>query len=119
VAILRGLPRQQRRSLVPMPEAATRFLNEQPAGEGSLYGRLAQIVTRASGDPLDAAALRRQPLPPHLQLRVRVVDTAGRTLRCSRDLRALREAPPRDTGPETVDEIERHGLRSWDFGDAR
>jgi ATP-dependent helicase HrpA len=117
VAILRGLPRLQRRALVPIPEAAARFLGERPAGEGSLYARLAQFVTRASGDPVDMAALRRQSLPPHLQLQVRVIDTAGRALRCSRDLRAVREAPLRDAGPETADEIERHGLRSWDFGE--
>jgi ATP-dependent helicase HrpA len=117
VAILRGLPRQQRRALVPIPDAATRFLAERATGEGSLYGLLAQFVTRASGDPVEAAALRRQPLPPHLQLRVRVVDAAGQTLRCSRDLRAVREAPPRDAGPQAADAFERQGLRAWDFGE--
>jgi ATP-dependent helicase HrpA len=122
VALLRGLPKDVRRRLVPIPDAADRLLAELPPfGEGSLLEAVATSATREAGTVVDEAGLEAVPLPPWLRFNLRVVDADGRVLREGRNLQALREEFRISAGAATFNEPahdwERSGLRSWDFGD--
>ncbi len=123
VHLLRGLPKDVRREIVPIPEAAGRFLaGVGTFGEGSLFARLATFVTREAGqvvEPADVAAIA---LPPWLSFNVRVLDPAsGKVLHESRDLDTLHDELRAQVGATpfggTAHEWERAGVRSWDFGD--
>jgi ATP-dependent helicase HrpA len=122
VALLRGLPKELRRELVPIPDAAARLLQAlAPLGQGGLFERLAELVTAEAGTRVEADLLSRIALPPWLRMNVRVHDERGHELRRGRDLEALRQElrvqasaaarPPQGHG------WERDGVRRWDFGD--
>ena len=58
VAVLRGLPKDLRRELVPIPDAAARLRDALvPFGEGALFERLAELVTSAVGTKVEARQL--------------------------------------------------------------
>jgi len=122
IAVLRGLPKELRRELVPIPDAATRLRQAlEPFGAGSLFERLAELVTAETGTRVDAAQLAAVPLPPWLRINLRVIDDRGHELRRGRDLDALRHElrvqAERATRPETSHGWEREGVRRWDFGE--
>lgn len=122
VALLRGLPKDLRRELVPIPDAADRFLASLgDSREGSLFERLARFVTQEAGHATDPAVLAAVSLPDALKLNLRVLDEGGRVIRSGRDLESLRH----DLKAATITagslrpghEWEREGVRHWDFGD--
>jgi ATP-dependent helicase HrpA len=122
VALLRGLPKELRRQLVPIPEAATRLRAAlEPLGQGSLFERLAVLVTAEAGRRVAASELAAVPLPPWLRMNLRVIDQRGHEMRRGRDLDALRhELRTRATTaarPDAAHGWERAGVRRWDFGD--
>jgi ATP-dependent helicase HrpA len=119
IAILRGLPKELRRSLVPIPDAADRFLvdADEPA-DSALAIRLAAFVTAASGTPVSPQTIDAVALPPWLRMNIQVVDAGGRVLRSGRDLTELRRALPAPamTAVGSGDPWQRSGVRRWDFG---
>jgi ATP-dependent helicase HrpA len=119
VAVLRSAPKELRRALVPIPDTADRFIAAVTFGEGSLYARLAEFVTRTAGIAVDAAVLARGPRPPWLELRVVVLEHDGSVWGEGRDLGRLR-ADPRllsRQAPAPPSGWQRDGIRRWDFGD--
>ena len=121
IALLRGLPKDLRRALVPIPDAADRFLASMAPDEGSLCGQLAAFVTREAGHPIDADQLEGIVLPAWMRIGLRVLDADGRELARGRDLDELRRrlrvaghAVPTTAGGHAW---EREGVRRWDFGE--
>ncbi|HWJ06983.1 MAG TPA: ATP-dependent RNA helicase HrpA, partial [Steroidobacteraceae bacterium] len=122
IQLLRGLPKDVRRELVPIPDAADRFLaGLEGFGVGSLNERIAAFATQAAGTVVTEADVAAIALPPWLRFNLRVLDAQGRVLHASRDLDVLHDqfraelgATPLGAG---VNEWERAGVRSWDFGD--
>ena len=122
VLLLRGLPKDIRREIVPIPDTADRFMAGLGTfGEGSLFESLAAFVTQAAGKHVEPGQVAAAVLPPWLQFNVRVVDHGGHALRSSRDLAALREEFRAHVGSsifaQAKPDWERTGLRAWDFGD--
>ena len=122
VAVLRGLPKDLRRELVPIPDAAARLrLALAPVGNGSLFERLAELVTTEAGTRVEPAQLASIALAPWLRMNLRVLDADGREIRRGRDLEALRHElrvrAARAARPDGAHGWERDGVRRWDFGD--
>ncbi len=124
IAIIRGLPKPQRRHLVPAPAVAERTL--QALGEmrpQPFYEALSAALRLGTGQQIAANELAAVPLPPYLRLNLALIDAEGRVLITSRDAgdlrrttRAAGEAPGQrhvsDSSP-----YEREDVRSWDFGE--
>ena len=122
VALLRGLPKDLRRELVPIPDAAARLRGAlDPFGSGGLYERLAALVTAEAGAKLEAAQLAAIVLPPWLRMNLRVIDAHGQEIRRGRDLESLRAElrvrAVQAARPDASHGWERDGLKRWDFGD--
>ncbi len=122
VALLRGLPKELRRELVPIPDAADRFLGSlQGARDDGLFSRLAAFVTERAGRATDATAFSAIVLPAALRLNFRVVDASGHEIRRSRDLDALQRELRSSSAGATVaapgSAWNRDKLRRWDFGE--
>ena len=122
VALLRGLPKDLRRELVPIPDAAARFratLGDRPGG--NLFDQLARFITAETGKATEAETLRAVDLPPALRLNLRVLDNGGHELRRGRNLEVLRRdlrTSARDVaGVDPGGAWVRDGVRRWDFGD--
>ncbi len=122
-AMLRGLPKTLRRGVVPIPDAAQRFLATLEAEpSGSLAEALATFVTRETGTAVDAGLLREMELPRHLSFNLRIRDADGGVLRTGRDLAELRRSlkvagRAAAAAAGRGRQWQRSGVRSWDFGE--
>lgn len=92
--LLKALPKEQRRALIPLAETARRILGEleligarepRPA----LAPALAEVLTQKLGVRIDPRVWTENTLPEHLRVRVEVVDQRGAVLGASRDLSEL------------------------------
>jgi ATP-dependent helicase HrpA len=79
-----------------------------------------KFVQRRIGEPIPEDAWDAKALPAHLRMNYRIVDEAGRELAVGRDLLELKaklgQAAQLTFGVAGPD-IERAGVRAWDFGD--
>ena len=119
-AVLRELPKSQRKLLVPVPEHARQALEELTAGgERSLpgfYAGLAQWVSRRTGTPVSATELAALPLSDHLRMNIRMVDESDKVIAEGRDITALRRQMRTRAAPgpfPAADTLH----RQWDFGE--
>jgi ATP-dependent helicase HrpA len=117
--LIRSLPKQLRRNLVPAPETARTVLARLGPAHGHLLDALAVELGRLGGMAIPRDALDLSRLPAHLTITFRVVDGSGRVLATGKDLGALRQQlRPRTQAAltEAARGITRSGLRSWDLG---
>lgn len=90
-ALIRSLPKAQRRNYVPAPDFARAFAEAWPKPSGdSLRGELARFLEKVTGVGIAALDFDESALTAHLRLRLRVLDENGSELACSRDLVELR-----------------------------
>ncbi|HYP68648.1 MAG TPA: ATP-dependent RNA helicase HrpA, partial [Thiobacillaceae bacterium] len=121
-ALIKGLPKDKRRQLIPIVDHVTAFLTEARPGEQKLTQALSAYVQRrfklvVKGEEWGAE------LPAHLLMNLRVVDDAGQELAVGRDLAQLR-LQLGDTARLTYGRsqdggsgFERQHITLWDFGD--
>ncbi|MGH8180088.1 MAG: ATP-dependent RNA helicase HrpA [Steroidobacteraceae bacterium] len=140
IAVLRELPKAQRKLLVPVPEHARRALEDltartsrvgngattgaavsDPAAHAVLPGFHAGLAAWISGrigavvTPADLAAL---PLPDWLRVNIRIVDAQDEVLAEGRDLAALkRKVLGAAVSVRKVAAEEATPHRQWDFGE--
>lgn len=121
VALIKSLPKEVRRGLVPVPDSARRALGELLFGEGCLQTTLAQALTRIVGTTISPDAFRLSRVPGHLIMRIRVVDSTGRAIAVGRDLATVRKQLWGDSKLTSgiIDDarFHRQGITAWDFGD--
>jgi ATP-dependent helicase HrpA len=124
--LVKALPKNLRRHLIPPAQHVTAFLTEIDGRETSneeretLTGALARYVQRAAGESVSADVWDGADLPAHLRMNFRVVDEAGRELAAGRDLAALKAQlgqAAQLTFATTDTGIEKSGIRTWDFGE--
>jgi len=121
ILLLKSLPKDKRRPLIPLPDAVTAFLSVAKPGEQTLADALAAFIRKKT-----SADIRHEDwtseLPLHLQMNLRVEDDSGQELASSRDLVALRQqlgGAASITYGSQSDEggFEQTGLTGWTFGD--
>ncbi|MFT4035419.1 MAG: ATP-dependent RNA helicase HrpA, partial [Patulibacter sp.] len=114
--LLRTLPKEQRRALVPVPELAQQIVRAVKPRSGPIGEVVAAEVLRVRGVRVDPALLDVRRLPGHLQMRFRVEAPDGVTLADDHDLGAVRRAlAPRLQArlTERAQVVQRSGLREW------
>ncbi|HEV3363487.1 MAG TPA: ATP-dependent RNA helicase HrpA, partial [Acidimicrobiia bacterium] len=115
-ALIRSLPKEVRRSFVPVPDYARDALQRITPESGPLLDTLARELGRLTGDPVPPGSWDWERVPPHLRMRFLVEDEAGRALAAGRDLRVLQEqlAERAEAGlAVAASTFERDGLRTW------
>ncbi len=76
-ALIRGLPKTLRRNYVPAPDFARAFHEAHPEATAEAFtDALARFLGRVTGSTLGAEAFAQAALEPHLQVNVRLLDTA-------------------------------------------
>ena len=119
--LLKSLPKNLRRQLVPIPDTVTWCLEHMQRSRQALTQSLARCLKARSGLRIPADAWRRDDLPAHLQMNYRLLDAQGKQLETSRDLAALQQSYSEyaseafSTAPEW--QIQRDNISCWDFGD--
>ncbi len=134
--MLKALPKEQRRSLIPLAETAQKLVRDLAllaarAKQPTLAAALAELLSPRLGVRIDPALWSVQDLPDHLRVRVEVVDNQDRVLGASRDLTEIQaqlQTRSRDVSKQaaTVDNAAWRAARAkwegeaateWKFGD--
>jgi len=118
-ALIRSLPKELRRLLVPAPDTAKKVLEQIRFGEGDMLESVAAILSRIAGQVVPPHAFQEDKLPAILRMNVRVLDAEGQLLSQSRDIEELR----RELGAEAARSVSalddpqwtRDGLVTWDL----
>jgi ATP-dependent helicase HrpA len=118
--LVKALPKTIRRVCVPVPDFVTLFLERTPARQRPVSVALAEFISKQTSLAVAVSDWDGDKLPEHMAMNFRVVDDAGRELATGRDWTALKnqlgQAAQLTFRSATLD-IEREGLKQWDFGD--
>jgi ATP-dependent helicase HrpA len=121
IALVKGLPKDKRKKLVPVPNYVDQALAELTPDNSDLLLALSRILSRLGGVKLDAADWAPEKLDDYYRMNVRVVDADGRLLQQSRDLAGLIAQFRSDTRQSVSAGREsspaKEGLTRWDFGE--
>ena len=118
-ALIRSLPKELRKRLVPVPDVVATVLERMTPRSGPLLQALAAEIEAQRGVriPLDAWDLSR--LPSYLKMTFSVEDEQGKVIAAGQDLDALREQVRptlRAALAAATRKLERTGQTSWTFG---
>jgi ATP-dependent helicase HrpA len=117
--LLRSLPKQLRRGLVPIPDRVREVLPHIDPTE-PLLPALQRELRRATAVTVPPDAWQPAQVPAHLRATFRVLDDRQQPLASGKDLAALRAqvAPQsRASLARAASELERTGLTGWTIGD--
>ena len=117
--LIKALPKAFRRVCVPVPEFVTQFLEQIKVGEGAIKEVLAAHIQSVTTLKI-AVEDWTEDTPAHLLMNISVVDDAGRELAMGRDWNVLKKqlgSAAQLTFRSTSPDIEKTGLKQWDFGD--
>ena len=119
--LIRTLPKELRRPLLPVGETTAAFLEEARPEDGALLDMLSERLGKVAGQVIPVSAWAWDDLPAHLRITFRAVDETGRAIATSDDLGVLQRrlgARTRAVVAGTAGAgLERSGLRSWTLGD--
>ncbi|MCL2744067.1 MAG: ATP-dependent RNA helicase HrpA [Planctomycetaceae bacterium] len=119
IALLKSLPKDLRRQIVPVPDTARVMVKEINFGQGKIEEQVARQVSKLIGRLVTPADFNGEKIPRELQMNVRVLGEDGKTVGEGRNLDTLRK----DFGVKTTETVSikhaqwnRSGLTDWDFG---
>ncbi len=102
--MIRSLPKQLRRNFVPAPDVARKLAGELMQGPRDVpfSQSVCTLMSQYAGEPVRPTDFEWDKLPEYLQMRIQVVDDAGKTVEAGRDLNQLQsrlaaESPVMDT----------------------
>ena len=88
-ALIKSLPKQYRRALVPVPETVKRLLPQLSVGDYPLTQALAEAITQTHGQKIPADAWQPDKLEDYYRINYQLLDDKGRIVEESRDLALL------------------------------
>ncbi|MET0048548.1 MAG: ATP-dependent RNA helicase HrpA [Sedimenticola sp.] len=120
VALLRGLPKNLRKSFMPIPDYADRCIKAMEPSDRPLIRVLSEQLKAMTGVHVPEDAWQQEAVPDHLRMNFHVMDEKGRRIAADRDLSALKRKHGGTAGesyhrlPDSG--LERDGVNDWDFG---
>ncbi len=120
--LLKGLPKEYRRKLVPIPQTVETVLTGMEKDVGvPLITALARFIHERYNVSVPAAAWPTESLPDHLRMRFAIVNEKGKEVRSARDIDQLRvkSSPGKDSSvlKTARKRWEREGITAWNFDD--
>jgi len=119
--MLRALPKNIRRNLVPVPETARECAATIKTGDKGLAVNLAEYLFRSRGIRVPAEAWQVASIPDHLRFNIRVMDGDNHVLAQGRDLDKLKNRFSKQLQSRfsviSSTGLNREGITRWDFDD--
>ncbi|MGZ0145503.1 ATP-dependent RNA helicase HrpA [Kribbella sp. WER1] len=122
--LIKSLPKNIRRNIVPAPDHARQILPELDPASGPLTDAMTRALRELRGVVIEPADWDWTRVPEHLRMTFRVEDDKGKTVAESKDLARLKEKlKPKTTAAisqvasKAVSGLEKSGLTDWTFGD--
>ncbi len=115
--LVRSLPKERRRDLIPMTETAAAAAERLDERHGSLRIALAAALNEIAGTDVKPHEFSTDRLPAHLRLHVIVVDDDGEVVDAGDDVAAIRarqSGAARSALADAVPVAERRDIVSWD-----
>ncbi len=117
--LVRSLPKDVRRELIPINDTIDAVLPRLGAPEGRLADAVAEAVTAVSGVAVRSSDFDSSRLPSHLVMHVVVVDAAGTVIDAGDDvelIKARQAGRARAALAQTTRLAERRDIVRWDVG---
>ena len=120
--LLKGLPKEYRRKLIPIPQTADTILQCMKHDDAvPLVTSLAGMIHEKFNVSIPASAWPADSLPDYLKMRFAIVNEKGEEMRSARDIAELRGELSPAGDPAALKKAkkrwEREGITAWDFGD--
>jgi ATP-dependent RNA helicase HrpA len=120
-ALIKGLPKQYRKKLVPISSTLQAVIDEMPRSTGPLASSLSRFLYKRLGIDIPAAAWPIASLPDHLKMRIAVTDSREKVVMTGRDLMQLKNKIAQEPDPgglaSAKKKWEKTGITRWNFGD--
>jgi len=88
-SLIKSLPKQIRRNLVPAPAIAAKAMErlaEFRAKQAPFWPSLCNVLGQLAGERIQASDFELDRLDPHLRIRLEIVDQAGKVVQATREL---------------------------------
>lgn len=119
--LIKGLPKEFRKELVPLPKTVDIIMSKMERGKGSVISALGKFIYEKFDLNIPASAWSPDALPDYVKMRFSVVDPEGRELCSGRDVGLLKKNISSEVELPGFDRAksvwEKRGLTMWDFGD--
>ncbi|MEA1970492.1 MAG: ATP-dependent RNA helicase HrpA, partial [Thermodesulfobacteriota bacterium] len=96
-ALIKGLPKEYRKKLVPIPQTVDTMIRNIKSRDGSLITSMAQFIHEKFNISIPATAWPIESIPDYLKMRFSIMNEKGEKIRSGRDIRSLQENIP-DSG---------------------
>jgi len=120
IALIKSLPKVQRRNFVPAINFATASMQVLKPGEGDLLESFSHQLLRMTGVKVERDAWDLTALPAHLRMNFRIVDERGAVISEGRELAVIQSDLAGEVRAslhtESHYEWEREGIVAWEFG---
>ncbi|MBI5552923.1 MAG: ATP-dependent RNA helicase HrpA [Desulfobacterales bacterium] len=120
-ALIKSLPKELRKRLVPVNETVETIASQMPVQRHvALSTALSRFIRERWGLTIPAAAWNETQLPDHLRMRIAVTDDDGRVVRAARDAAVLQSEAPAEASQafEKARRAWESGpIAQWNFGD--
>lgn len=121
--MIKCLPKEYRKQLVPVAATVETILKEMPREKkGNLANSLSRFIYHRMGIDIPAIVWSEKDLPDHLKMRIAITGANGKVISCSRDKSILKSE--KNTEPATSDAFrkakkqwEKTDLTAWEFDD--
>ncbi|KPK25140.1 MAG: hypothetical protein AMJ61_12830, partial [Desulfobacterales bacterium SG8_35_2] len=117
--LLKGLPKNIRKKLIPIQQTAEKLTNELKMYQGSLYQRLEELIFKMFRIKILRTQWPIELLPSHLQMRYLLKDSMGQTLKASRSFSDFKVKKTPQQESKSLEELrrkwERTNITTWDF----
>ena len=122
IALMKNLPKPQRRAFTPVPQFADAALERLGHNRSApLLSALASALQAMSGLEIEASAFDESILEDYLRFRLNVIDGQGDSIAISRDLAQLQQEYGQQARRQFRDQLgrenQRDSEREWIFGD--
>ena len=116
-ALIRSLPKDVRKPLVPAPTSAAQAVERIAFGEGDFLESVAEVLGHLSGERLDPMLFDLDKIERHHQMNIAVVDQDGQVLGQGRDVPRLQDELGAEAGRAAAGLTDpawtRDGLTAW------
>jgi len=120
--LLKSLPKEYRKQLVPVSQTADIIAADMPKSETALPTALSNFIYKRFKVDIPASAWSSDALPDYLKLRIAITGPKGEEIRAGRDKAILLQGgdlriPNSDEFETACKAYEKQGITDWDFGD--
>jgi len=120
-ALVKGLPKEHRKKLVPIGNTVDEIVREMPREEKNLPKAISEFLYKSSGIYIPPTDWNEESLPDHLRIRIAITDQKGKELKAGRKKNLLVTEHSEKIGVKALskarNEWEKTDIREWDFGD--